>query len=163
MFTKETITVEKPPTASVSLQTNESFKMQLEKALHCPIFDGNARCVVCLHEGTLTKAQASCLGCSDTLGIKQFLCLLPCFRKFHIDPIKYLDAPRDAKLVEGYYDDLPIEDEQQPQGKPDTADLDALYELQHKNFDETDYYAQQFGVPINYEDDFRNKTKWVKK
>lgn len=54
--TKETVVVDRPQTSTVGMQTLESsFGLPLEKALHCPIFDGNARCVVCLHEGTLTK------------------------------------------------------------------------------------------------------------
>ena len=47
--------------------------------------------------------------------------------------------------------------------KPDTSNLDAIYELQHRDKDPHSYYMENYGVPINYEDDFKNKTKWVKK
>ena len=45
-----------------------------------------------------------------------------------------------------------------PQTKPDTTNLDNLYEKQHKNFDENEYFMSEYGVRINYEDDFRNRT-----
>jgi hypothetical protein len=74
-----------------------------------------------------------------------------------VDPSLYIPNPKEARLVEGYFDDLPLDDGG-PLIKPDTSNLDVIYEKQHKNFDENEYFMSEFGVRINYEDDFRNKT-----
>jgi hypothetical protein len=47
------------------------------------------------------------------------------------------------KLIEGYYDDLPFDEEKVDlPNKPDTSTLDAIYEIQHREKDDAEYYMQ---------------------
>jgi len=73
-----------------------------DQLFHCPVHDGNARCLVCLKNGILSKTTASCIGCSKALNHKIFICVYPCFRLFHLNPKNYLNLEEYHQVVAGY-------------------------------------------------------------